>query len=181
MISLHDTEKVLGTYRKTWFVFLFTGVAAITLALAPFILFIILLISPIDVFANLPLSLFWFVTILWWWGIWSSTFIAFSNYYLDVFLVTDERILHINQLGPFSRKVAELRLVRIQDIAIEQYGIIPTLLHFGTIRVQTAGEAPSFSFNSVPRPTALKEIIMNAQRAALIRQHKHAGSMNEDT
>ena len=172
MITLHDTEKSLATYRKTWFVFLFTGITALTLSLAPLLIRLLYALSPVPLTDILPLEFFWLLTVLWWWGVWTSTFVAFMNYYLDVFIITDERILHIEQHGPFSRTVAELRLERIQDVSIEQHGLLPTLLHFGTIRVQTAGEALSFAFEAVPHPGDVKELIMQAHRASLMR-HKH--------
>jgi len=178
MITLHETEKVLATYRKTWFVFLFTGITSVLMMLAPLLLYAFLSSVLESVFSVIPFELLLLITVLWWWAVWTSTFIAFANYYLDVFIVTDERILHINQHGPFSRTVAELRLERIQDVTIEQHGLIPTLIHFGTIRVQTAGETGSFSFVSVPYPAKVKETIMTAHGAALAR-HRNPDTPSE--
>ena len=172
MITIHDSETVLSTHRKTWFVFLFTGITSFLMMLAPILLYGVLRGVLFEFEIVFSFSFLLLIATVWWWGVWTATFIAFSNYYLDVFIVTDERILHIDQHGPFSRTVAELRLERIQDVVIEQHGLLPTLLHFGTIRVQTAGEAPSFSFHAVPHPSVVKETVMKAQRAVLLR-HQH--------
>lgn len=177
MITIHDTERVLATHRKTWFVFLFTGFSSLLMFVGPLLLYALFPSGFVILAEQVSAQLLWFILVLWWWAIWTGTFIAFSNYYLDVFIVTDERILHINQHGPFSRTVAELRLERIQDVAIEQHGLLPTLLHFGTIRVQTAGESPSFSFHAVPRPADVKELIMQAHRAAIMRHERHGGTL----
>lgn len=171
MIVLHDTEKVVATHRKTWFVFLFTGITSFLMMLAPFVLYAIMRAALDPLITALSFHLLLLFAVIWWWGIWTSTFIAFSNYYLDVLVVTDERVLHIDQHGPFSRTVSELRLSRIQDVSIEQHGLLPTLIHFGDIHIQTAGEAPNFRFTSVPYPTNVKEVIMQAHRAALARRH----------
>jgi len=178
MISLHDTERVLGTWRKTWLVFLFAGFTSLLLFLAPFVVLWLLNHSQIETPIQVPRQLFGLLSVLWWWSIWTGTFLAFMNYYLDVFVVTDERILHIEQHGAFSRSVAELRLERIQDVSVEQHGLLPTLLHFGNIHVQTAGETRAFMFESVPRPEQLKEVVMQAHRAALMR-HQNAPQTGE--
>ena len=145
---------------------------SIAMILAPLLLFVFLpsLIRPVA--HTISPEAVWLVVVVWWWIVWSGTFIAFANYYLDVFIITDERILSIDQIGPFSRTISELRLERIQDVTIEQHGLLPTLLHFGTIRVETAGESPSFRFDFVPHPLAIKEIVMRANRTALFRYHR---------
>jgi uncharacterized membrane protein YdbT with pleckstrin-like domain len=167
MIALHPNERILGSYRKAWIVFLTTVLLAFFLFLAPLILFF--LSRFISFLPPLPLSIASVIVTLWWWIVWTGSFIAFTNYYLDVFVVTNERIMHIEQLGLFRRRIAELRLERIQDVTIEQFGFLATMLHFGTIRVQTAAETEEFVFSSIPEPMRVKELIMAAQREAVIR------------
>lgn len=168
MLALHDNERVRGAYRKTWVVFAAAGAFALLLVLAPLVL---LVITPALSLPAAPVSapLITLVLVLWWWGIWTGAFFAFVNYYLDVFVITNERIIHIEQHNPFSRTVAELRLERVQDVTVEQHGILPTLLHYGNVRVQTAGEATAFVFHDVPYPLKVKEVVMAAHRDVLMR------------
>ena len=49
---------------------------------------------------------------------------------------------------------------RIQDITIDIHGIIPTLLDFGDIHVQTAGDSQEFVMKGAPNPRRLKELIL---------------------
>lgn len=77
---------------------------------------------------------------------------AWVDYYLDIWLVTNERLISIEQKGLFHRVVAELRLDRIQDVTSEVRGFLPTLFKYGTIRVQTASETDTFQFSEVPHP-----------------------------
>jgi len=168
MLKLHANERMIGTYRKIWIAFAKTVVVAVFLAAAPFLLIplpsLLPAAIPIRVLSGELLGL---AAILWWWAVWTGSFLAFANYYLDVFIVTNERVIHIEQLGLFRRRIAELRLERVQDVTIEQLGVLPTLFHFGTVRVQTAGEAGAFVFSSIPRPIQVKEMIMAAQRNAM--------------
>ena len=60
--------------------------------------------------------------------------------------------------------MSEIPLSRVQDITIEVHGIIETLLGFGTIRIQTAGER-DFYIHDVPRLQTLKDLIMQSAGA----------------
>ena len=168
MLALHDNERVHGAYRKTWVVFAASGALALLFALAPLVL---LVLTPVLSLPAAPVSapLVTLVLMLWWWGVWTGAFFAFVNYYLDVFVITSERVIRIEQHGPFSRTIAELRLERVQDVTVEQHGILPTLLHYGNVRVQTAGEATAFVFRAIPHPIKVKEVVMEAHREALMR------------
>jgi len=93
--------------------------------------------------------------------IWLFFFHAFVDYYLDVWIVTNQRIINIEQRGLFSRIVSEQRLYRVQDITSEVHGLLPTLLHYGDIFVQTAGEEPRFTFKQVPHPYDVRKVVLN--------------------
>jgi len=84
--------------------------------------------------------------------IWLFAFHSFVDYYLDVWIVTNERIINIEQKGLFARVVSEQRLFRIQDITSELKGFFSTLLDYGTVYIQTAGEQQRFIFKQVPAP-----------------------------
>ena len=90
---------------------------------------------------------------------WIFLFINLTNYYLDVWYVTSERLVDINQKTLFYRDEAVLRLENIQDVAIASKGIIQTLLGFGNIRAQTAGERREFIMKNIANPEHVKEII----------------------
>lgn len=74
----------------------------------------------------------------------------FVDYYLDVWIVTNERLINVEQRGFFSRTIAELRYYRVQDVASEVHGMLPTLFHYGNVTVQTAGTQPRFTMKQVP-------------------------------
>lgn len=86
-------------------------------------------------------------------------FLFWMDYYLDMWIITDRRIIAIEQKGLFRREVAEILLPRVQDVTIEISGIIETFLKFGTIKIQTAGER-EFTINNIPRLYEIKDIIL---------------------
>jgi hypothetical protein len=109
--------------------------------------------------------------------IWIVFFIIWIDYYLDVWVVTDRRIVNIEQKGLFSRVVSELELENIQDITTDVKGMIPTFLNFGNLYVQTAAEKERFVFRFIPDPYQVKDVIMNLQKNSEAREENEFGEM----
>lgn len=92
-------------------------------------------------------------------------FQTFIDYWLDVFIVTDKRVLDIEQSGLFSRTVSELRMYRIQDVTAEVKGFIHTIFDYGNIHIQTAGEKQRFEFIDVAHPNQMAKMIIDMSEA----------------
>ncbi|MDX9913774.1 MAG: PH domain-containing protein, partial [Candidatus Moranbacteria bacterium] len=82
-------------------------------------------------------------------------------------IITNERIVNIEQKALFIRTTSELKFDKIQDISINIVGLIPTVLNFGDVHVQTAGNTERFLFHKVPDPQKIKSLIMNMQTMTL--------------
>jgi uncharacterized membrane protein YdbT with pleckstrin-like domain len=93
---------------------------------------------------------------------WLFLFFSIVDYMLDLWFITDKRIIDIQQEGFFSRKVSEQYLDRVQDVSSEVSGIIPTIFRYGSVKVQTAGEHPQFIFEDVPNPEEIRRLIMSS-------------------
>lgn len=92
-------------------------------------------------------------------SIWLFAFIEFTDYYLDTWIVTNERIINIEQQGLFHRTASELDLAAVQDATAEIRGIIQTLFTYGNVYVQTAGEKGRFHFKNIDNPEHVKEVV----------------------
>lgn len=86
------------------------------------------------------------------------------DYYFDVWIITNKRIINIEQHGLFSREISELELDKIQDVSADIMGIIPTFLNYGDVYVQTAGETERFEFKKIPNPYDIKDLIMSLEK-----------------
>jgi uncharacterized membrane protein YdbT with pleckstrin-like domain len=62
---------------------------------------------------------------------------SYISWYFSVFIVTDQRFITITQKGLFHRSVADVGLEHIQSVNYEVAGLQPTLLGFGTMKIQT--------------------------------------------
>lgn len=96
--------------------------------------------------------------------VWIIAFIIWIDYYFDVWIITDKRVVNIEQKGLFVRQVSELEIENIQDITTEVTGVIPTFLNFGDVFIQTAAERERFLFHNVPNPYSVKDLLMNLQK-----------------
>lgn len=101
-----------------------------------------------------------FLYSLWCLVLWQILFYHFTMYALDVWIVTDKRIIDSTQHGFFNRTVAELHVARIQDISVNITGFFQTLLKFGDLEIQTAGTENKFDFLQIPYPNEVKDQIM---------------------
>lgn len=75
------------------------------------------------------------------WIIFWIAYILYEYYhwYRDKFIITDHRIIDIDQRGMFSRRVSEIELDRVQNVTYAVAGFFPTLFNFGTVTIQSAG------------------------------------------
>lgn len=87
------------------------------------------------------------------------TFTELTDYWLDVWIVTSERILNTEQHGLFNRIVSEVYLYQIQDVTSETKGFLATFLTFGHVYIQTAAERERFDFKNIDNPDDIKIVI----------------------
>ncbi len=165
-LQLEADEDILKQTRRHWFV-LFTQLFGLILgALAPLAL-LVFLPAFTNGFFTIDLSNYGaeitFAYLLWLLFIWIGIFTIWTNYYLDLFVLTDRRVILLNQKGFFRRNVASFRLERLQDMNVEIHGVIATLLDYGTLHVETAGHGDEeFRATGIPRPRDLKSLILRA-------------------
>lgn len=108
---------------------------------------------------------------------WIVVFVVWVDYYLDVWIVTDQRIVNVEQFGLFRREISELDHGKIQDVTTEVHGLIPTLLKFGYVHIQTAGSRTRFEFKQVPNPVLIRTMVMKLQKRAIKREKIKEGEL----
>jgi hypothetical protein len=90
-----------------------------------------------------------------------ALFVIFVIYYLNIQIITNIRIVDIDQVGLFSHVVSELHIDKIEDVTSETNGILGTLFNYGNVYVQTAAAVEKFEFNNVPNPSHIEKLILN--------------------
>jgi hypothetical protein len=80
---------------------------------------------------------------------WISFFFFWTKSYFDVWYITNQHIIAINQKELFERDEAFMELTRIQDVFFEKSGFLGTFLGYGTLKVQSAGTVQEFVIEDV--------------------------------
>lgn len=171
-IELESDEHVIKTVRKHWFLITIELGVIVLFGLMPVFLFMGVLALPSESFiiaffeTQTPLIIFGLAAWLLMSTLAAAT--AWTGYYLDLWVITDRRIIVIEQIYYFNRRVSNFRLERLQDIKVSIAGIIPTLLNYGTIRAQTASASENnFESRGLPDPRELQSLIQNAMDTRL--------------
>ncbi|OGB74086.1 hypothetical protein A2V68_02580 [candidate division Kazan bacterium RBG_13_50_9] len=154
-------EKIVLDLRKHWFTLAWPttkGSLFIVLAL------ILPSIGKVGfyIFNSGPLAFLYLAWLVFW-----ASYIAYEylNWYRDRFLITNQRIINIDQRGLFARRVSELELERVQDVSHEITGVFATAINFGSVTIQSAGKE-HLVITQVAKPAELQDVIVRLVKAA---------------
>jgi len=167
----HDDEVVLLYLHRHWYTVVGHFVYAFLGALLPFVL--IALFGAIIVNYHLS-KLVVFLFAAYYMVLWYILAYMITMYVMDIWIVTNMRIIDSTQQGFFNRTVSEISLGNIQDISTMISGLIPTTMNYGDVEVQSAGAVDHFKFRQVPNPLRVKEVISKA-----LADYKHSHFKDE--
>lgn len=85
---------------------------------------------------------------------------------MNVIIVTNQRLIDLDQAGFFNRTVSETTYTKIQDVSYTICGLLPTVFHYGTVVVQTAGGQTNLELKGVRNPEAVQDLITQLQGRA---------------
>ncbi len=167
MIHLAPTERVEMTLHKHWFILLERFVGLFFIYITPLVIWKVLetgaipgiAVDPI-LFSRVHPAAVALVASGWSLIVWMKFFAFWIDHYLDTWILTNEKLIDVEQKSFFHREIATLRLAHIQDVSITTSGVFATLLGFGTIVVQTAAETPEFTMHGIAHPEHAKERIL---------------------
>lgn len=96
-------------------------------------------------------------------------FLAFRTLWvqqLNAFILTDSRIIDVDQRGLFHKVVSETTFDKVQDVSYVVKGVGPTIFQYGSVVVTTAGGAANLEMQGVRWPQRVQELIVGLQREA---------------
>lgn len=172
-LDLESDEEVLRIVRKHWFIITSELIGVAMFALVPIIMLLVgvelpKLLGGVDLHAERYTAHITFAIAAWLLLSTLSAFVVWTHYYLDLWIITDRRIIAVEQIHFFNRSVAIFRLERLQDIEFSVKGLIQTFFNFGTLSAQTAGHnEANFKSGGMPNPDELQAIIQKAMDARL--------------
>jgi len=138
ILHLNQDEHVILEVRKHWIVFVGIAVSLLVMAILPCVLFLLVKIFLPKILTAISLSslsvnfssLFLFFYSLWLLFLWLLFFIQWTKYHLDVWYVTEKRIIDVQQKQIFDREISNLPFDKIQNPinpASTLYSLLPIL------------------------------------------------------
>lgn len=112
--------------------------------------FLPLFLSPIQI---IFVNVFGIVLVL------SYVWFNFLNWYFNVGIITNERVVDVDFMHVLYREVTEARLERIEDITSKGGGFFESFFNYGDLFVQTAGTEQNIEFANIPNPSDVVRII----------------------
>ena len=161
LIKQKSYEKVVHVLRRHPITFVPTLLLLLILLAIPAILYFVIggifptllenkILYPISIIAA---SIYYLSILLFF-------FAQFIDFYLDVWILTNDRIVDIEQFGLFSRTISELDLFQIQDVTTDVHGFFHTFFHFGDVSVKTASTNVNVNFYNIPNPNKIRHELL---------------------
>ena len=161
-IRIDPGEKIVLKTRKHWIILVRDTLGTAALGILIFPLFALIAWSgllPIPI--TISPAFVTFASALWLLLIWLALSVLWTNYYLDVWLVTNHRVFNIEQVNLFNRRVATWGMERVQEITVKIENPLQVFFDYGTMEIQTAGPtAENATMEGIPHPDRVRTIIL---------------------
>jgi uncharacterized membrane protein YdbT with pleckstrin-like domain len=176
-IEFEPNENVVLEIRRHWFFIateIFFGLIAF---LVPLFMYAIFSVLPITITTyGHSIVLFLFFYFIWLLLVWMVMFVFWTDYYLDIWIITNKRIIDIDQRGLFNRNIATAQLSDIEDITSIQGNFLANMMNFGDVMVQTAGSQREFTMKFVNNPDLLRNQLNSLLLKSRNGHHKNSNN-----
>lgn len=138
--NLRPWEEVLMAVRRHWIIYVI-----LWFVLLSWILFSILMYS-----------LFWFTTlnniinIIFWLFYFILLYIKWLDHELDLYIITNNRIIWVEQVAFLNRTVTECNLWQVQEVNSRTKWLFANILNYWTLTVLTAWNATNMQMGYAP-------------------------------
>lgn len=154
---LREGEDVIETIRQSALSYVWHWVASTILLLLPFFFLLPLVrAGSWGVYVALGVFIIGGVLLWRWLFMWS----------MNVFVLTRDRLVDIDQHGFFTTVVSSANYEKIQDVSFEIRGFAQTIFRLGTVSVQTAGSDVRLELHGIHGPQRVQERI-----TSLVQKH----------
>lgn len=157
--SIPYNEKILIVVRRHPIVLVLELFEMVVAAFLPIGIFVVL--QSMDSVANSDpyRQLLILGGVIYYFFIWLISFFMWVDYILDMGIITERRVINIEQRALFNREVSEYFLHNIQDVTVKKIGIMPTFFDYGDLVFSTHG-AQTFTLYDVLEPEKIRRRIM---------------------
>ena len=153
--SIHYDEAVIRLVRPSWLHYRFPLLGySMLVFLAMFLLY------PLQTFGKMGWLVFCVLLIVAVFGLLRLWFLRT----LTAFIITNQRIVDIDQRKHFEKQVSECTLDNIRDIRYNTAGVFHMIANVGTVVIETGGDSGHLECQDVRNPETIKELLARLQR-----------------
>lgn len=161
-IPLESGEQILAQTRRHWFTFIrdASGVLGVGVGL-----FIIVGLTNLPAFTNSNslqfLLLLAFAEVVWLLILWGAFAVLWTKHYLDIWVVTNKRIMYIEQERLFNRSIASWQLETVCNLRTETKNPLQSFFNYGLVLFRTKGTARMVRMEGIPHPDLISNTILH--------------------
>jgi len=149
--NLRDWEKVEMVIRRHWIVFVILWVYAFFGIIINVVLYSLFWLQLwVNIFSLIYIM--WFIVYI---------YIEWINHELDMYVVTNNRIIWIEQIWFLNREVSQCALNDVQEVNSKTKWFFANMLNYGSLTIQTAWNASNFHMDYVPDPLQTSRKVLN--------------------
>ncbi len=115
--------------------------------------------SFLNISLNIPPNIVLFAALFYYFLVFEFFFLNFLNWFYNISLVTHEQVIDIGFRILVSKNVASTKIVLVEDVSLNQIGLLRSIFDYGDVLVQTAGTQDNFEFSAVPQPEKVVHIV----------------------
>lgn len=149
--NLKPGEEVIMVIKRHWIIYIFLG---LNFSIALAISLIALVFFGSFMFTYIGLCVFWMFWLL-------LLFNKWLDHELDMFAITNNRIIWVEQIWFLNRSLWECNLWQVQDVKSNTKWLLSNLFDFGTLTIQTAWNNVSFQMSYAPHVIQTARRILN--------------------
>lgn len=143
----------------------FGWVYAVSLyAIIPVVVLFLLQYFNVPAIPNLPRGYAIVIPLLYYSALFTYALLRFNAWYYNLIIITNKRFITYSFKPLTTYKASETNLDNILDISQSTVGLFPSLFNYGELLVQTASERTKFKIRFVPRPTWVRNILVDLAR-----------------
>jgi len=89
---------------------------------------------------------------------------TFRKWSHTLFVITDHRVIDIDQRGIFDRVVTESSFHQIDEVSYRTHGIMSTLFRYGTVTIALHGASVDLVFQHIRNPARVQNLLNDLRK-----------------
>ena len=163
--TLAPNEQIILMARRHWFFVAIAMLKPVLLALLPWLIAFSLAFFDLSMANRQAFTvLFWYYSWLFWsvcfcWGV-----LIWVDWYLDLWVLTSQKIIDIQQMGLFRRLVMTYSIDNIQGVTVKTGGPLATFFKYGNAEIKILGQQNPVIFREIPNAALVQDKILHTHQ-----------------